>query len=175
MSVQIVGQKGVAMKWVESLHEDAKYMLAGIVGALGPIVILLVTGMVECIIREEMATWLFVGIVCLFWLGGLLVLELDKLNPQKPFIWASVFFGSAVFGSILSYILVGVYVECLYSVIHPEDGSFLAGIQWIFYLGTVYLAEALWLVIRSVIGIIRFHGARKNQQRQGNMMFRNGV
>lgn len=161
------------MKWLESLHEDAKYMLAGIVGAMGPIVILILTAIAEFIIREDEATWLLVGIMSLFWFGGILVLELDKLQPKKSFIWASVFFGSAVVGSIMSYILVGVYVECLYKIVCPWDNSFLVGLQWVIYLATVYLAEILWLVVRSVIGIIRFHGSRKNKQIQRNMMFRN--
>ena len=163
------------MKWLESLHEDAKYMLAGILGAMGPIVISLVTGVAEFIFREEMPTCLLAGILSLGCLGGLLVLEFYKLQPKNHFIWASVFFGSAVFGSIMSYILVGVYVEYIYTSIYPGEGSFLAGIQWVFYLAIVYGAEVLWILIRTIIGIVRFHDSRKKQKKQSNLVYRNGV
>ena len=150
------------MKWLEEMHEDTKYMLAGIIGAMSPIVILLLTGISEIIFCDEMATWIITGTICLFWILGLLVLENDKLHPEKSFIWLTVFVNSAIFGSIVSYILVGVYVECLYEIVCPWGAGFLAGIQWVVYLGTVYFAELLWLLIRIIMGIVRSVKAKKN-------------
>ena len=130
-----------------------KNWTAAAAGAGMPFAVALLVGVTEPLFQNDYASWGLTILLCLAWVIGVLLAERRVICPEKPLRWGSVLMLSAVPAVMIVWYLVSWYIDDFYNKVNPWDDTFLSGLQWLIYLGTIICAYVLWLLIRVIIGL----------------------
>ncbi len=119
------------------------------------LVVLFVTGFAEALFQTDFV-WPLEIFLCIWIIPALLVFEKRMKLGDLALACNAAYFISAAAFAVPVYMIVELYVTDLYEILNPWDNDgWFTGLQWLFYLFTVYAQAALHLIIRIIIAIAR--------------------
>ncbi len=120
---------------------------------LMPLLMLLVTAIVEVAIGDSRYVQMVEIALCIVWVIG--KFRYEKSVPKEKVRAYNLFYGIAmIIADICLAFLVKWYTKESYGVFTNDD-SYIGGVQWVNYLMIVYYAQAFWVAIRAVISILK--------------------
>ena len=140
-----------------------KNLSAIIAGAGMPFAVALIVGLTEPLFQNEYTSFYLSILLCLMWVIGLLIAEKKLIQTEQP-VWGMVLVLSGVPSLVILWGLMSWYVSNMYDKVNAWDHSFLAGLQWVLYLGVMICAYVLWVIVRVIIGAVRMNAERKRGQ-----------
>jgi len=133
------------------MKKTNSFLAAAIIGAVSPYLFSVLTAVTEPVFQNTYVSWGFLIALCLVWVVWLLVEEKKRIRPENPVAWAFTLLLSGFPAIMLLWGMIGLYIKDLYRMINEWDHSFLTGLQWLFYIGTIIAAYVLWTILHLII------------------------